>query len=84
MVSVFLCLSLSLFSHFEAPVPLSSPLTHSYPPLARVLAFSSFALSRLITITTPAGSIFWFDTLGNREQQLTAVIHCPLLCSLVA
>ncbi len=48
-----------------------------------MLAFLPVTLSKLITITTPAGSIFWFDTLANREQQLTAVIHCSLHCSLV-
>lgn len=47
----------------------------------------SVTLSRLITITTPAGSIFFlkgFDRSANCEQQLTAAIHCsPQSCDLV-
>lgn len=83
MVALFLCLSLSLFSTLRSQLLslfLSLTLT---PRWQKRWLFPPVALSRLITITTPAGSIFWFDTLGNREQQLTAVIHCSLHCSLV-
>lgn len=46
----------------------------------------SATLRRLITVTTPAGSIFLkgFDRSANCEQQLTAAIHCsPQSCDLV-